>query len=120
MGAHADDKATLARTLELVVQAAVNRKVDVLVLPPIGLDQLCMHPSEDAAEQYSKARTTSCMAKKKGVRLIITLECVEAKVAGGTPSRYTSQKNKKTHPEKLELMKYNPFLRRHTLHRELK
>merc|ERR1711924_123453 len=73
-----------------------------------------------SAFQYPKARTTSCMAKKKGVRLIITLECVEAKVAGGTPSRYTSQKNKKTHPEKLELMKYNPFLRRHTLHRELK
>lgn len=48
--ANADDKATLARTLELVVQAAVNRKVDVLVLPPIGLDQLCMHPSEDAAD----------------------------------------------------------------------
>merc|ERR1711924_480372 len=48
--AKADDKATLTRTLELVVQAAVARKVDVLVLPPIGLEQLCLHPSEDAAD----------------------------------------------------------------------
>jgi hypothetical protein len=45
-----DDKATLTRTLELVVQAAVARKVDILVLPPIGLEQLCLHPSEDAAD----------------------------------------------------------------------
>jgi large subunit ribosomal protein L33 len=60
------------------------------------------------------------MAKKKAVRLIITLECTEAKAEGGTPSRYTSQKNKKNTPERIELMKYNRFLRRHTLHREIK
>ncbi|MEC9390477.1 MAG: 50S ribosomal protein L33, partial [Myxococcota bacterium] len=29
-------------------------------------------------------------------------------------------KNKKNTPSKLELMKYNKFLRRHTLHREIK
>ena len=38
------------------------------------------------------ARTVTSMAKKKGVRLIVTLECTEARAAGGTPSRYTSQK----------------------------
>ncbi|MFM7340632.1 MAG: 50S ribosomal protein L33, partial [Bacteroidota bacterium] len=27
-------------------------------------------------------------------------------------------KNKQNHPERLEIKKYNPFLRRHTLHRE--
>jgi len=31
------------------------------------------------------------MAKKKGVRRIITLECTEAKEAGASPSRYTTQ-----------------------------
>lgn len=56
----------------------------------------------------------------KGPRVIITLECTEAKKEGQTPSRYTTNKNKKTHPERLELMKYNKFLRRHTLHKEVK
>ena len=32
------------------------------------------------------------MAKKKGVRLIVTIECTEAKGAGEAPSRYTTQK----------------------------
>ena len=35
---------------------------------------------------------TTCMAKKKGVRCIITLECTEARGLGATPSRYTTQK----------------------------
>ena len=30
------------------------------------------------------------------------------------------QRNKKLKPEKLELKKFNPFLRRHTLHKEIK
>jgi len=65
-------------------------------------------------------RSVTCMAKKKGVRRIITLECTEAKEAGASPSRYTTQKNTKNTPERLELMKYNPFMRKMTLHRELK
>jgi large subunit ribosomal protein L33 len=32
------------------------------------------------------------MAKKKGVRIIVTLECTEARAAGETPSRYCTQK----------------------------
>ena len=53
-------------------------------------------------------------------REIITVECTEARKQGKTPSRYTTTRNKKTKTEKLELKKYNPFLRRHTLHREIK
>jgi large subunit ribosomal protein L33 len=53
-------------------------------------------------------------------REIITNECTEARKQGKTPSRYTTTRNKKTKTEKLELKKYNPFLRRHTLHREIK
>jgi large subunit ribosomal protein L33 len=56
----------------------------------------------------------------KGPRVIITLECTEARKDGKSPSRYTSTKNKKTHPERLELMKYNKFLKKHTLHKEIK
>jgi large subunit ribosomal protein L33 len=55
-------------------------------------------------------------------RDIITLECTEAKAEGKPVSRYVSTRNKKSlnTPGRLEKKKYNPFLRRHTLHREVK
>ena len=56
---------------------------------------------------------------KKGDRIIITLECTEAKKESASPSRYTTTKNKRK-TERLQLKKYNPFLRRHTLHKEIK
>ncbi len=59
------------------------------------------------------------MAKKKGdARTMITVECTEARKEGGTPSRYTTYKNKRNTPDRLEVKKYNPYLRRHTIHRE--
>jgi len=57
---------------------------------------------------------------KKGNRVIITLECTEARKIGKSPSRYTTTKNKKNTPDRLELKKYNPFLRKHTIHKEIK
>jgi large subunit ribosomal protein L33 len=55
-------------------------------------------------------------------RDIITLECTEARAEGKPVSRYVSTRNKKSlnTPGRLEKRKYNPFLRRHTLHREVK
>ncbi|MDB6129684.1 MAG: rpmG [Verrucomicrobiales bacterium] len=53
-------------------------------------------------------------------REIVTIECSEARKEGKAPSRYTTTRNKKLKPEKLALQKYNPFLRRHTLHKEIK
>lgn len=60
------------------------------------------------------------MAKKKGKVRVITLECTEARKEGKPVSRYTTMKNTQTHPERLEKMKYNSFLKRHTLHKEIK
>ncbi|MBY0515531.1 MAG: 50S ribosomal protein L33 [Bacteriovoracaceae bacterium] len=57
---------------------------------------------------------------KKGPRNVITLECTEARKEGKSPSRYTTTKNKKTTPERVELKKYNPNLRRVTVHKEVK
>ncbi len=57
---------------------------------------------------------------KKNDRVIVTLECTEAKKVGATPSRYTTTKNKRTQTERLELKKYNSNLKRHTLHKEIK
>jgi large subunit ribosomal protein L33 len=62
------------------------------------------------------------MAKKsKGNRQQIILECTEHKTSGmaGT-SRYVTQKNRKNTPDRLELKKYNPILKRVTVHREIK
>lgn len=62
------------------------------------------------------------MAKKsKGNRIQIILECTEHKNSGmpGT-SRYITQKNRKNTPDRLELIKYNPILKKKTLHREIK
>ena len=61
------------------------------------------------------------MAKKKGNRLQVILECTEHKESGmpGT-SRYISTKNRKNTPGRLELKKYNSILKKVTLHREIK
>jgi large subunit ribosomal protein L33 len=60
------------------------------------------------------------MAKKVGPRIKITLECTEARGLGVTPSRYITTKNRRNTTDRLELKKYNPYLRRHTVHREIK
>jgi large subunit ribosomal protein L33 len=57
---------------------------------------------------------------KKGNRVVITLECTEARGEGKPPSRYVTTKNKQKHPERIEIKKYNPFLRRHTTHKEIR
>lgn len=55
------------------------------------------------------------MAKKAEHREIIRLVCTE-----DGKSMYTTTKNKQKTKERLELMKYNSNLRKHTLHREKK
>ena len=58
---------------------------------------------------------------KKGNRVQVTLECTEQKESGvAGMSRYITTKNKKNTPERLERKKYNPFLKRVTVHREIK
>ena len=62
------------------------------------------------------------MAKKgKGNRVQVILECTEQR-ASGVPgiSRYITTKNRKNTPERLELKKYNPILKRMTVHKEIK
>ena len=62
------------------------------------------------------------MAKKaKGNRGQVILECTEMKQSGlpGT-SRYITTKNRKNTPERLELKKYNPILKKVTVHKEIK
>ena len=58
---------------------------------------------------------------RKGDRIQVIIECKEHKESGkpGT-SRYITTKNKKNTPERIELKKYNPILKKMTVHREIK
>ncbi len=58
---------------------------------------------------------------KKGNRIQVIMECTEHKTSGmpGT-SRYITTKNKKNTPDRVELKKYNPILKKVTVHKEIK
>jgi len=58
---------------------------------------------------------------KKGNRIQVILECTEHKESGmpGT-SRYITTKNRKNTPDRLEIKKFNPILKRYTVHKEIK
>lgn len=47
------------------------------------------------------------------MRVRVTLECTESH-----DRDYTTTKNKRTYPERIEMMKYCPRLRKYTLHKE--
>jgi large subunit ribosomal protein L33 len=58
---------------------------------------------------------------KKGNRIQVILECTEHKTTGQPGmSRYISTKNRKNTTERLELKKYNPILKKYTVHKEIK
>ena len=52
---------------------------------------------------------------KAGARVKITLRCNECK-----QRNYNTMKNKKNTPDRLEMNKYCPFCRKHTVHSETK
>ncbi|MFZ5915841.1 MAG: 50S ribosomal protein L33 [Chloroflexota bacterium] len=52
---------------------------------------------------------------KKDIRLVVTLACTECK-----ERNYATQKNRRNDPGRMELRKYCPRCRTHTMHRETK
>jgi|TARA_B100000780_G_scaffold23032_1_gene14738 large subunit ribosomal protein L33 len=58
---------------------------------------------------------------KRGNRVQVILECTEHKNSGlsGT-SRYITTKNKKNTPDRLEIKKFNPIMKKNTIHKEIK
>jgi large subunit ribosomal protein L33 len=62
------------------------------------------------------------MAKKsKGNRIQVILECTEHKTSGMPGmSRYVTEKNRKNNPDRMELKKFNPVLKKYTIHKEIK
>ena len=79
-------------------------------------------PKNLKAKRPDTSKPKRIMAKKvKGNRVQVILECTEMKQSGlpGT-SRYITTKNRKNTPERLELKKYNPILKKMTVHKEIK
>nr|WEI29994.1 ribosomal protein L33 [Equisetum ramosissimum] len=65
------------------------------------------------------------MAKKKDIRITIVLECISCDRRDNTRtlkgiSRYTTEKNRRTTVNRLELKKFCCCCLKHTIHRELK
>jgi len=65
------------------------------------------------------------MAKGKGTRVLVTLECLKCRLANVNKrsngvSRYLTQKNRRNNPERLELKKYCSYCNITTLHKEIK
>jgi large subunit ribosomal protein L33 len=64
------------------------------------------------------------MAKNKGPRIFITLECTECRKNENKRregvSRYLTSKNRRNTPDKLELLKYCRHCNKHTVHKEIK
>jgi len=64
------------------------------------------------------------MAKNKGTRITITLECTTCKTNGAKRSpgvsRYTTQKNRRNTPARIELKKYCSHCNQSTPHKEIK
>jgi large subunit ribosomal protein L33 len=52
---------------------------------------------------------------KKDIRMVATLECTECR-----ERNYTTQKNRRNDPQRMELQKFCPRCRVHRLHRETK
>ncbi len=58
---------------------------------------------------------------KKGNRVQVIMECTEHKDSGMSGmSRYITTKNKRNTTERLELKKFNPVLKKYTIHKEIK
>ena len=64
------------------------------------------------------------MAKQKGSRIIIHLECTTCRTNTNKRSegvsRYITRKNRRNTPARLEIKKFCPHCNSHTLHKETK
>ena len=54
------------------------------------------------------------MAKKKDIRMAVRMKSAES------PHTYYTKKNRRNNPQRLELRKYDPVIRRHVLYKESK
>lgn len=54
------------------------------------------------------------MAKKRGARVLVKMKSTES------GHMYHTQKNRRNDPQRLELRRYDPFVRKHVVYREVR
>jgi len=54
------------------------------------------------------------MAKRRGVRILVKMRSTES------PHFYYTEKNRRNDPNRLELRKFDPVVRKHVMYRETK
>ena len=64
---------------------------------------------------FSYGQLQNFIGRCRIMRVGVTLACSECK-----RRNYTTNKNKKNNPDRIELNKYCPFCKKHTLHKETK
>ena len=75
----------------------------------------CWIRPKGCVQLFCCARSNNEGGAEHGDRVKITLRCSECK-----QRNYNTNKNKKNTPDRLELNKYCPFCRKHTVHNETK
>ena len=100
----------------------INRiGLDAALKQAVAKGNLKWEDIEAIGSSLSKKFRLDMAKKAKGNRVQVILECTEMKESGlpGT-SRYITTKNRKNTPDRMELKKYNPILKRMTVHKEIK
>jgi large subunit ribosomal protein L33 len=90
-------------------QAVLQWAAYVCILPDV-----CSASKRKIRNLQERLRGAIAMANKKGNRIVIKLKSTES---GHT---YTTEKNRRNDPSRLELRRYDPILRRHVTYRETK
>jgi len=88
-----------------------------MVVCCLVLDSVSPYPAIFLPQRPFEAKASqggATMAKASS-RVKITLRCSECK-----QRNYNTSKNKKNDPDRLEMKKYCPFCRKHTVHNETK
>jgi large subunit ribosomal protein L33 len=104
-----------------MVMPGDNVEMSVELITPIALETGSGSPSARVAGPSARAPSSASSSNdedtmaKVEARPVIQLACTECK-----QRNYSTRKNKKNDPNRLELLKYCPRERRHTLHREAK
>jgi large subunit ribosomal protein L33 len=64
--------------------------------------------------------SASCVLAANGFRSFAMRDKIKLESSAGTGHFYTTTKNKKTMPEKMEIKKFDPVARKHVMYKETK
>jgi len=113
-----------AAGIAMTLSATATSRPTTGFLASVGRPLGPMMAAPRAHAGASLRQEVRCMAGKKGVRVIITLECTECRTNDNQRrngvNRYSSEKNRRNHPERIELRKHCPCCNKHTIHKEIK